>query len=403
MVLPAMIAVAVGAQAVSGIMQYYQAEKARGANAKRLREIEAMFAKIVPPEMDISIYDDPRVAESIPEPLLDFSAITPKEFKSVGQFVPEVASYVAETNPQLVEATAAATKGRQTQLEALSKYREIASQGGMDPILASKLAVASDKARSDAASSQQSILQDAQRRGMMGSGLQMQSQMNRTAEDMRRQAVESQMAAAEAYRNQMDAMARGAALGGDIRGSEMSEQGRNADIINAFNERTSRRYQDYLQARSDAVNRANLRNLESQQELANRNVTQGNKAARYNRNMANQGATQQWQNKRASRQDLLDLDRAKKADIQQNWQNKMTHAGAMKGISQDWQNHNYQTAQDRNQATRGIADAVSGGAMYYGKQPQAAAPAPEPQPTGYDGEENEWGDVWKRRQDNQRW
>jgi len=401
MVLPAYLAVAVGAQAVSGIMQYYQAEKARGANAKRLREIEAMFAKIVPPELDISIYDDPRIAESIPEPLLDFSAITPKEFKSVGQFVPEVASYVAETNPQLVEATAAATKGRETQLEALSRYREIASQGGMDPMLASKLAIASDKARADAASSQQAILQDAQRRGMFGSGLQMQSQMNRTAEDMRRQAIESQMAAAEAYRNQMDAMARGAALGGDIRGSEMSEQARNADIINAFNERTSRRYQDYLQARADMTNRANLRNLDEQQRIADQNVALSNEAERYNRNMRNQGAMQQWQNKRTSRQDLLDIDRAKKADIQQNWANKMAHAGAMKGISQDWQQHNYQTAQDRNQATRGIGDAVTAGAMWYGKQPQQPE-QPDEQP-GQAGPENPWGNVWQRRPDNQRW
>ena len=395
MVLPAYLAVAVGAQAVSGIMQYYQAEKARGANAKRLREIEAMFAKIVPPELDISIYDDPRIAESIPEPLLDFSAITPKEFKSVGQFVPEVASYVAETNPQLVEATAAATKGRETQLEALSRYREIASQGGMDPMLASKLAIASDKARADAASSQQAILQDAQRRGMFGSGLQMQSQMNRTAEDMRRQAIESQMAAAEAYRNQMDAMARGAALGGDIRGSEMSEQARNADIINAFNERTSRRYQDYLQARADMTNRANLRNLDEQQRIADQNVALSNEAERYNRNMRNQGAMQQWQNKRTSRQDLLDIDRAKKADIQQNWANKMAHAGAMKGISQDWQQHNYQTAQDRNQATRGIGDAVSAGAMWYGEK--------QDEQPGQAGPENPWGNVWQRRPDNQRW
>lgn len=401
MVLPAYLAVAVGAQAVSGIMQYYQAEKARGANAKRLREIEAMFAKIVPPELDISIYDDPRIAESIPEPLLDFSAITPKEFKSVGQFVPEVASYVAETNPQLVEATAAATKGRETQLEALSRYREIASQGGMDPMLASKLAIASDKARADAASSQQAILQDAQRRGMFGSGLQMQSQMNRTAEDMRRQAIESQMAAAEAYRNQMDAMARGAALGGDIRGSEMSEQARNADIINAFNERTSRRYQDYLQARADMTNRANLRNLDEQQRIADQNVALSNEAERYNRNMRNQGAMQQWQNKRTSRQDLLDIDRAKKADIQQNWANKMAHAGAMKGISQDWQQHNYQTAQDRNQATRGIGDAVTAGAIWYGKQPQQPE-QPDEQP-GQAGPENPWGNVWQRRPDNQRW
>lgn len=401
MVLPAYLAVAVGAQAVSGIMQYYQAEKARGANAKRLREIEAMFAKIVPPELDISIYDDPRIAESIPESLLDFSAITPKEFKSVGQFVPEVASYVAETNPQLVEATAAATKGRETQLEALSRYREIASQGGMDPMLASKLAIASDKARADAASSQQAILQDAQRRGMFGSGLQMQSQMNRTAEDMRRQAIESQMAAAEAYRNQMDAMARGAALGGDIRGSEMSEQARNADIINAFNERTSRRYQDYLQARADMTNRANLRNLDEQQRIADQNVALSNEAERYNRNMRNQGAMQQWQNKRTSRQDLLDIDRAKKADIQQNWANKMAHAGAMKGISQDWQQHNYQTAQDRNQATRGIGDAVTAGAIWYGKQPQQPE-QPDEQP-GQAGPENPWGNVWQRRPDNQRW
>lgn len=396
MAIPAYLAVAVGAQAVSGIMQYYQAEKAAGASAKRLREIEAMFKKIVPPDLDISIYDDPRVAESIPEPMLDLSAITPKEFASVGQFIPEVSSYVAEMNPQLVEETAAATQGRQAQLEALSKYREIAAQGGMDPMLAQKLSMASDKARGDAASAQQSILQDAQRRGVMGSGLMMQSQMNQTAEEMRRQALESQMAAAEAYRNQMDAMARGASLGGDVRQSEMSEQARNADIINAFNERTSKRYQDYLQYRSDIANRANLRNLEAQQTIADRNTAMGNEAARYNREMGNRLKQQQWANKRTSRQDLLDIDEAKKRDIQQNWQNKMAHAGAMKGIGQDWINQYRQTAQDRNQATRGLGDAISAGAMWYGNQPKTAdRPIQETE----DAEDGYLGGWWKRDTD----
>ena len=396
MVLPAVIGVAVGAQVVSGLMQYYQSEKAAGANAKRLKEIEALFNKIVPPELDISIFDDPRVAEDIPAPMLDMSAITPKDFASVGQYVPEVATYVAEANPKLVEATAAATKGREAQMGALSRYRDIASRGGMDALLAEKLAIASDKARGDAASAQQNILQDAQRRGMLGSGLMAQSQMGQTADAMRRQAIESQMAAAEAYRNQMMALDKSASLGGDVRASEMSEQARNADIINAFNQRTSKRYQDYLQYRSDIANRANLRNLENQQDIANMNTRQANEYDRYNREMRNRLMQQNFQNKRTAREDVLAIEQAKQDMIQRNYQNKMGHASAKKGIAQDWMNYNTQRAQDTNQAIRGVGDAVTTGAMYYQKYAPNEEQQQKPKqqypenPTYYDDVDYRW-------------
>lgn len=402
MVLPALIGVAIGAQVVGGLMQYYQAEKTRGANEKRLKEIEAIFNKVVPPNLDISIFDDPRVAEQIPLPDLDLSAITPKDYKSVGQYVPEMSEYIQETQPELVRATEAAKTGRESQMAALQKYRDIAS-GGFDPMLAQKLGEASDKARGDAQSRQESILQDAARRGMLGSGFMVAKQMNQGADAMRRQAQESQMAAAEAYRNQLNALDRSASLGGDVRQSEMSEQGRNADILNSFNQRTSRAYQDWLTQRANLANQAQMRNMTNQQDISNRNISGQNQAALSNRDRWNQGQQQQFQNKRTQRGDLLDIAGQKRNVQQQQYTNAMNQANAASGVQRDWMQHNTQTAQDRNQATRGVADAVSSGAMYGAKYWQPGQqPAPVPPEDDMGGQE-QGGNQWKYRPDQMRW
>lgn len=401
-----LIAVAVGAQVVSGLMQYYQSEKAAGANKKRLQQIEAIFNKIVPPEADLSIFDDPRIAEEIPLPDLDLSKITPQEYKSVGQFVPEVASYVAETNPKLVQQTESAQTGRKAQMAALEKYREIAA-GGFDPMLHQRLQEASRKAAADAQSRQQSVLQDAQRRGQFGSGLMLGSQMNQTADAGQRQAMESQLAAAEAYRNQLSALDKSASLGGDIRDSEMGEEARNTGIINDFNERTSKRYQDYLQYRADINNRANLRNVENQQDIANRNTSTGNDYQWKNRGMQNTGKQQQYQNQRIKKEDLLGTWRAKEDAKQRDFANKMDVANGKAGMQREWMNHNTGRAQDTNQAIRGVGDAIGAGAMYAdyaGQKDQQQQPPTNQAPDTWDGYGNEdWGNNWKRSTRNRRY
>ena len=107
-----MIAVAAIA-AASAIAQAYNSERARGANEKRLNQLRAIFENIVPPEYDVSINDPPRYIESsLQQADLDFSRLTPEQFKVVGQYSPEAAEYVREKDPTLLKGSAAQKEGR---------------------------------------------------------------------------------------------------------------------------------------------------------------------------------------------------------------------------------------------------------------------------------------------------
>lgn len=371
--------VAGGAQLVSGIMQYYNSQKAAGASKKRLAEIEAMFDAIVPPEFDLKVYDDPKFAADIPGPQLNIEALTPELYEQVGQFVPEVAQFVQEANPQMVEATEAARTGRRAQLDALEKYKQIAS-GGFDPELQQRLSEASERANREAQSRADSILQDAQRRGQLGSGMMLASQQNAASEAMARQARESQMAAAEAYRNQLMAMDRSASLGGDIRASEMSEEARNVGILNSFNERTSRNYQNYLQQRADMANRAKIMELERARTVADANVAGRNRAQEQSRDLFNQQQKINYDVSQQNRQNQLDMVERQNRLKQQMYENLMQKARGKAGIAQASIDYMNQAARDQNQAVRGVGDAATAGALYYGKYGQPSQPQPSQQP-----------------------
>lgn len=359
-----------GIQAVSGLMQYWQQQKAAGASAKRLREIEAMFDAIVPPEYDLSVFDDPRLAADIPAPALNVEAITPEMYQQVGQYIPEVADFVQEAQPQLVQATAAARTGRGAQLDALERYKQIAA-GEFDPQLQQMLSEASQRANTEAQSRAASILQDFQRRGQLGSGMMLAAQQDAAAEAMARQARESQLAAAEGYRNRLLASDKSAALGGQIRGQEMAEESRNVGILNDFNERTSRNYQDYLQMRADQANKAKIMEVERARSVADANVAARNQAARQNRDMFNQAQMTQYDVARQNRQGRLDIEEAKNRAKQQMYENLLSKARGKAGVSETIMRQNEQRARDTNQMVRGLGDAATAGALYYGKYAQA--------------------------------
>src|SRR5688572_10333263 len=125
MVAPLVVAGAVAA--ASAIAQAYNSEKARGANDKRLKELRRIFESIVPPDYDVSIDDPPKYIESsLQQADLDFSRITPEQFKVVGQYSPEAAQFVAEANPTLLKGSATGQQGRQAQIDALRQMQSVA-------------------------------------------------------------------------------------------------------------------------------------------------------------------------------------------------------------------------------------------------------------------------------------
>jgi hypothetical protein len=377
MVLPLVVAGA--AMAVSALMQYYNSEKARGATKEQLDKIEAMFNKVKPPDFDMKVYDDPKLASQIPAAAYDFSRITPEEYKLVQNISPESAPYVAEKAPQVAQASQAATAGRTAQLEALQRYKSIAA-GEHDPQFQQMILEASRKARGDAGSQRASIIDSFARRGMSGGGAEMAAQQGAASDDMQREAMSGQAAAADSYRNRLEALSKGAQLGGQVRDSEMGEQQNAASVVNDYNQRTAKRYQDWQNARADSIYQARVMQEQAKQRISDANVAGRNKAATDNRDNHNALVGKQQNDDLERRRYWLDLLRHKNATKQQAFGNEMDIFKGKAGIANNNIDYMNQRTRDQNQAIQGVGNAVAGVAMYADgktKAPESkAAPMP---------------------------
>ncbi len=377
MVLP--IVVAGVAMAVSALMQYYNSEKNRGATKDQLAKIEAMFNKIKPPDFDLAVYDDPKLASQIPAAAYDFSRITPDEYKLVQKISPEAAPFVAERAPQVAQVSQAASTGRQAQLDALQKYKSIAS-GEFDPEFYQKIQEASRRARTDAGSQRASILDSFARRGITGGGAEMASQQSAVADDMQREAVSGEAAAADAYRNRLDALAKGASLGGQVRQSEMGESQDAASVVNDYNQRTAKRYQDWQNARADSIYQARVAQETAKQRINDANVANKNKFAVDERDNRNALASKTQNDEMERRRYYLDLIRQKNAAKQQGFSNTMDLAKSRAGIVNNNINYMGKSTADENENIQGAGEAIAGAAMYKPQSATTSAKAPAPVP-----------------------
>ena len=367
------LAAGAGISVLGGIAQYYQSEKARNANQAELDEIKRMFDAIKPPDYDVSVIDPPDyITEAVPEPAINYSALTPKQFEKIQDFSPQIADYVAEKAPTLVEKTSQGKEGRNAQIDALRQMIERSKSTGPDPLFQGQLDIASEQGQRDAQSRQQSLLQDAQRRGQFGSGLQFAAQLSGGEDQLQRQAALQREAAMEAYRQKIDAMRDSATLGGNIAQQDFSEQARNADIINDFNMRTSRDANLYNQYKSGLLNDAQKYNLGVAQSAADKNVSSANDFSKYNREMFNKAQTDQYNravNERSTQNQLKNQQYQNQIGAQsrandlksQIYANQMNQARAKAGLGQDQMNMNTGRAQDTNKLIQGLTDTALGG------------------------------------------
>lgn len=363
--------------AATAIAQAYSSEKARGANKSRLNQIKAMFESIVPPEYDISPNDPPQyITQALKGADFNFdvSKVQPEAYQLIKQYSPQAAQYVAEANPTLVAPSALGTEGRQSQIDALRNF--IAISKGNNPELSAALAKASRSSQEEAEARTQSLIQAEQRRGTMGSGRGFAAMLQSNSDAMLRGADEGRDAAVEAYRARMQAVRDAASMGRSIYQDDVGLQERNADIINQFNQRTSRNYQDYLNQRTNTVNQAELENIRMGQDIANRNVQTRNQATTDNMRYKNDMAQRQYENQRDERNyqnslisakaDWQRQERARQNDLKsKTYQDQLNRAGGMSSIGMQQIAQNTQNTQDRNSIIGAVGSA---GAGYYANE-----------------------------------
>lgn len=396
----------VAGQAISGLVQYYSAEKARGASQAQLQKIQDLYNQIKPPDYDLSITAPPQYHQEaiaspnfinmVQSPNFDMSKYTPEKLQQVAQYVPTIAPLIKEAAPTLIQNSDAMKTGRSAQMAALQKLTQI-GQGGFDPEYQQKVQQAAMQAQNQAQSRQQSLMDSFARRGISGSGLELAANMSGNAQSMNQAAMANQQAATDAYRNQMQALAQSGQLGGQIFGQDEAMQGQNAAIINAFNQRMTAAQQNYEQQRALALTDAQAKNTATAQDLANQNVNNANNATLADRQRADQLAqfgynasmqnaqmqnqnqqlqyqnavnSQQYQNQLAQslaqwQQQQKDSQNALKT---QQYNNAMNKAAGLSGMYQGQANNILQNASDRNAAIGGFTSGLSALGMNYANQ-----------------------------------
>lgn len=274
---PVTLSILGGATLGGGLLNYMSAENARKDVAGERARIAAL-------------------ADAIQSPEFDMSTITPEEYKLLGQYNPQLLPLIEERAPQIVQRSLAGEQGQDAMLNSLQRLRNI-SNTGADAQSQAMIEQAMRNAAIQNQGQQANILDNASRRGFSpGSGLAFASALAGQQNANQSASQAGTQAALAAYQNRLQAMKDSANIGGQIESNDLNLQGRNADIINSFNQRMAQNRQNQAMFNTTNLNDAQRTNLAAQQSNADRNAALRNQAKYEQRDFRNQTAQQQYQN-----------------------------------------------------------------------------------------------------------
>lgn len=275
------IALAAGPQIISGLLQWQNSSDAKRASAQERDRIAQLI-------------------NNLKDPNFDTSMITPQDYQVVGKYVPQVAAYVAESNPQLLKGDSAdASLAKNAQRDVLSNYLSQAKSGS-DPLLEIQNRQAARQAAQEAQSNRASLDSLFARRGLApGGAMQYGASLAGIANAQDQQAQAGEQAAKAAYTNRQNAMGQAAGLAGNIYNREASQEQQNAQIMNDFNKRMASGQNTYNQYAAGQSNDAQQYNLGVSQNLSNKNNDRGYQAQVANQGLRNDVAQKQYGNQQA--------------------------------------------------------------------------------------------------------
>lgn len=233
----------------------------------------------------------------VQQPNFDMSKLSPEDYKVVGTYAPQMASFVQANAPQLVNVDSADAKSaKSAQQQALQQMLSQA-KNGQDPIEEIQRAKAMRDASANSQSARNTLDQQMQRRGVgPGSGLQYAGNLQATSDAYQTDALAGQQAAADAAARRTQANTQAAGLGGQIYGQEASLAQKNADVMNNFNQWIRDAQQQNVNANTGIANSAQQFNLNQGQKTADQNTGLTNDTNKYNQSYGNSLQQQQYGN-----------------------------------------------------------------------------------------------------------
>lgn len=210
--------------------------------------------------------------------------IDPKLLSEAAKFSPDIAAFVQENAPQLIQEAGSATEKR-VQRQALQKYAAQA-ETGRDVISDAQREQALFEADARAKQRQQALVERMRQQGMLGTGGALAAQLQTeqaTAQEARQVSLQGVQ---EAEMRRRQALGEAAQLAGQMRQANVNVESANVATMNAFNQRLANAKNLYNQYASGERNRAQEINQQRQRETERYNLGLTNQYALMNRREA---------------------------------------------------------------------------------------------------------------------
>jgi hypothetical protein len=219
---------------------------------------------------------------------------------------------------------------KNAQMAALQQLQDVGTQGGITAVDRAQLNQIAGEEATRERGNREAILQNAQQRGVGGSGMELMNQMMNQQNEATNASNRGFDVAANAQARALQAMQQSGQLGGQMQSNEFNQQAQIAaaqDAINKFN--TSNQNQTNLY-NTGAMNQAQAANLAEKQRIADANANLSNSQQAYNKSLE-QTQYNNAMEKAAAQANAL--NKQSSLAQQQAGQNIPLIGGALKGVA----------------------------------------------------------------------
>lgn len=161
---------------------------------------------------------------------------------------------------------------KQAQMEALQGLQDISSNGGMTTMDQANLSKIANEEATRSRGAREAILQNAQARGMGGSGMEIMAQLQNQQDSVTRQSQRDLDVAGMAQQRALEALMQGGQMAGQMQNQDFNQQAQKAQAQDAISRFNAQNQQQANLTNTAANNSAQAANLNNKQNVANANV-----------------------------------------------------------------------------------------------------------------------------------
>jgi len=211
-------------------------------------------------------------------------AVAYKQFVQTGQLSPQLAKAFEQSQSEM-ENISPNAEGRSAQINALKSLENEGLAGGLSLEDRATLQEQMNDVNAGARGRNDAILQSFAAKGMGGSGMQLQAQLQNAQNATQNAGNNSLRAAADARKRALASIQGAGELGGRLEANDFSEKSQIAKAKDAINQFNARNRQQVENLNTGRINDANKYNLDLQQDISNRNTNLSNQEQQYNKKL----------------------------------------------------------------------------------------------------------------------